>query len=55
MCLSQVDEENLEKVRNFVTYLGNEFAAIFDALWTRGEEDRLERLAEIRLDKKLIK
>ena len=55
MCLSQVDEENLEKVRGFVTYLGNEFVAIFDALWVHGEEDRLERLAEIRLEKKLIK
>ena len=55
MCLSQVDEENLEKVRSFVTYLGNEFVAIFDALWAHGEEDRLERLAEIRLEKKLIK
>ena len=55
MCLSQVDDVNLEKVRNFVTYFGNEFVAIFDALWTRGEEDRLERLAEIRLEKKLIK
>ena len=55
MCLSQFDEENLEKVRSLVTYLGNEFIAIFDALWTHGEEDRLERLAEIRLEKKLIK
>ena len=55
MCLSQVDEENLEKVRDFVTYFGNEFTSIFDSLWTRGEEDRLERLAEIRLEKKLTK
>ena len=55
MCLSQVDEENLEKVRDFVTYLGAEFTSIFDALWARGEEDRLERLAEIRLEKKLTK
>ena len=55
MCLSQVDEENLEKVRNFVTYFGNEFVAIFDALWTHGKGDRLERLAEIRLERKLIK
>ena len=55
MCLSQVDEENIEKVRNFVTYFGNEFVAIFDALWAHGKEDRLERLAEIRLEKKLTK
>ena len=55
MCLSQVDDVNLKKVRNFVKNFGNEFVAIFDALWTHGEEDRLERLAEIRLDKKMIK
>ena len=55
MCLSQVDEENLEKVRSFVAYLGSEFTSIFDALWTHGEYDRLERLAEIRLEKKLTK
>ena len=46
MGLSQVDEENMEKVRNFVTNLGVEFGAIFDSLWAHGDEKRLERIAE---------
>ncbi len=49
MGLSQVDDTNLEKVRDFVTGLGAEFAAIFDALWTHGDENKLERLAEAKL------
>lgn len=49
MGLSQVDEDNLEKVRGFVTGLGAEFGAIFDALWTHGDEERLERIAEANL------
>lgn len=49
MGLSQVDDANLEKVRSFVTGLGGEFGAIFDALWTHGDESKLERLAEAKL------
>ena len=49
MGLSQVDDANLEKVRSFVTGLGAEFGAIFDALWTHGDESKLERLAEAKL------
>ena len=45
----EVDDENLETVRNFVKNLGAEFVAIFDALWTHGDEKRLERLAEAKL------
>ena len=47
--LSQVDDNNLEKVRDFVVGLGAEFGAIFDALWTHGDESKLERLAEAKL------
>lgn len=47
--LTQVDEENLEKVRNFAINLGKEFGAIFDSLWVHGDESRLEKLAEIKL------
>ena len=50
MGLSQVDEENMEKIRDFVTKLGAEFGAIFDSLWTHGDESRLELIAEARLD-----
>ena len=49
MGLTQVDDDNLEKVRGFVTGLGAEFGAIFDALWTHGDERKLERLAEAKL------
>ena len=49
MGLSQVDDTNLEKVRSFVARLGAEFVAIFDALWTHGDESKLERLAEAKL------
>lgn len=52
--LSQVDEPNLEKVRNFVVNLGAEFLAIFDALWVHNDESRLEILAEIKLADKEI-
>ena len=47
--LTQVDDDNLEKVRRFVIGLGAEFVAIFDALWTHGDESKLERLAEAKL------
>ena len=49
MGLSQVDEENMEKVRNFVINLGAEFGAVFDSLWAHGDESRLELIAEVRL------
>jgi len=49
MGLSQVDENNLEKVREFVEQLGAEFVSIFDSLWTHGDESRLEKIAEIKL------
>ena len=49
MGLTRVDDNNLEKVRGFVTGLGAEFGAIFDALWTHGDESKLERLAEAKL------
>lgn len=49
MGLSQVDEEHLDNVRGFVTKMGAEFGAVFDALWTHGDENRLERIAEAQL------
>lgn len=49
MGLSLVDDNNLEKVRSFVAGLGAECRAIFDALWTHGDERKLERLAEAKL------
>ena len=54
MGLSQVDETNLEIVRNFVTNLGAEFKAVFDAIWTHGDESRLEIIAESKLIEKSL-
>ena len=49
MGLSRVDEQNLENVRDFAGMLGNEFKAIFETLWTHGDEKRLEMIAEAKL------
>ena len=49
MGLSQVDEANFAKVREFVLKLGGEPCAIFDSLWTHGDEARMEIVAEARL------
>lgn len=49
MGLSRVDEQNLENVRDFAGMLGNEFKAIFETLWTHGDEKRLEIIAEAKL------
>lgn len=49
MGLSQVDEANFEKVREFVLKLGGEPCAIFDSLWIHGDESRMEIVAEARL------
>jgi hypothetical protein len=51
MGLSQVDDDNLEIVRNFVGCFGAEFISIFDTLWTHNDESKLEKLAEVRLGK----
>ncbi|MEM5768238.1 MAG: hypothetical protein AAGU32_08115, partial [Bacillota bacterium] len=48
--LSFTEEDDLETVRNFVLELGPEFCAVFDALWTRGEAPRLERVDELKAE-----
>ena len=48
MYLSQVGEEHLEEVRNFVSIFGGEYRAFFDLLWTHGDLERLEKIAEIK-------
>lgn len=50
MGLSQVDEANFTKVREFVLKLGGEPCAIFESLWTHGDEARMEVVAEARLE-----
>ncbi len=47
--LSYADDENVEKVREFVSRLEPELVTIFDSLWTHGDDKRIEKVAEIRL------
>ena len=49
MCLLQVEKDNMEKVREFVKKLGSEYVAVFDKMWTHGDENRLEIIAEQKL------
>ena len=46
--LSGAKEEEYEQVREFVKKLGPEFCAIYDTMWSRGEETRMEMVAEVR-------
>ena len=48
--LSFTDEDNLDTVRKFVFDLGPEYCTVFDSLWTRGEEPRLERINELKAE-----
>ena len=47
--LSQVDEANFIKVREFVLKLGGEPCRLFESLWAHGDESRLEIITEARL------
>ena len=55
MGLLQVDIDNLDKVRSFLSELGNEFCSIFDLKWCHGDEERLELIAELKLTKTKVK
>ncbi len=58
MSLSQVDDENIIIVRDFVKDLGSEFISLFDCLWTHNDEARLEIIAEVKMnegEKKYVK
>ncbi len=46
--LSQVDEEHVKEVRAAVKYLGSEFVALFDNLWTMDQPDRIDKIMEIK-------
>lgn len=48
--MSITDEGYLETVRKFVLDLGPEFCTVFDALWSHGEEPRLERIGELKAE-----
>lgn len=48
ICLSQVDEENLETVREFVKALGEEYCILFDSAWAHNDYSRLEKIAALK-------
>ena len=50
MNLSQVDDENIIIVRDFVKNFGAEFISLFDCIWTHNDEARLEIIAEAKLE-----
>ncbi len=47
--LSSVDMKNFEIVRNFMQKVGAEPRATFESIWARGDEKRLEYIAEIQM------
>jgi len=44
LCLSNVDDENVDKVREFVGNLGKEYLATFDYEWSKDNDERIIRL-----------
>lgn len=52
ICLSQVDEGNLPRVRSFAKKLGAEYCALFDSAWTHGDYSRLETIAALKRTEK---
>ena len=54
--LTQVDEDNLVKVRSFIlSELEEEFCSLFDLQWCHGDERRLELIAEAKLTRGKVK
>ena len=47
--LSKCDEKDLTAVRDFIIKLSSGHLAVFDILWSKGEEKRLEKIARLRL------
>lgn len=57
MCLSVVDDENVDKVRDFVSKLGKEFLAVFNYEWSKDNAERIMKLysqSENQLVKSLV-
>ena len=54
ICLSTVDDENVDKVRQFVSGLGKEFLAVFDYEWSKDNDERIMKLYN-QSDRPLVK
>ena len=48
LALSEVDESNIEAVREFVKKMGLEILNIFDEFWVKGDENRMKKLDDLR-------
>lgn len=46
--LSQVDEENVSAVRDFVKKMGMEILTVFDEFWAKGNPERKNKLEDLR-------
>lgn len=44
LCLTNVDDNNLDKVREFVAQLSSELLAMFDFEWSKGDEEKIMKL-----------
>ena len=44
ICLTTVDDDNVDKVRQFVSGLGKEFLAVFDYEWSKDNDQRIMKL-----------
>ena len=44
ICLSAVDDDNVDKVRDFVKSFGHEFLAVFDYEWSKDNNERIMRI-----------
>ncbi|MBR3209613.1 MAG: hypothetical protein IKF82_05020, partial [Bacilli bacterium] len=53
--ISKVDEENIGVVREFAKSLGGEYRALFDSIWTKDNEERLEIIAELKMKEREVR
>ncbi len=47
--LSQVSEEHVEIIKDFIENLGPEFVNTFYSIWAHGDKERLEKVAELQM------
>ena len=52
--LSSVSDEHFEAVRDFMKQVGAEPRAAFESMWARGDEKRLEKIAELQMTDGLL-
>ena len=53
--LSQVSEEHVEIIKDFIANLGPEFVNTFYSIWSHGDKERLEKVAELQMTSSIKK